>query len=163
MQSKFAYQWKEKRRARLSFLGAEIVWSILFSIADNLFSQGYLKFYPEDADLVLASAFYYQFSFTLYGLIDTILLILQIYVFALILTQRVRDIGIKYPIIIGLICTVMPILLAPYILFTSPNIIMSFFAVLLIIGLVAFIAPSARNVTLNINEDKKGNNDKFVS
>ena len=36
MKTKIVYQWKEKRRDRLSFLGAEVVFSVLFGIVNGL-------------------------------------------------------------------------------------------------------------------------------
>lgn len=164
MQAKLAYQWKQKRRGRLSFLGAEIIWSILFSIAESLIYQGYIKLYPENADSIAENAFYYQFSFTPYGLIDAAVLIIQIYVFTLILSQRVRDIGISYPVIISLIFTASPIILTPYLLFNAPSMLVVFLSILLIGGLVALLAPSAYKVDIDTNKDPKENEkNKIIS
>lgn len=160
MQAKLAYQWKQQRRGRLSFLGLEIAWSILFAIVENLVYRWYILLYPESADSIIESDFYYQFSFTPYGLIEIVLLIIQIYIFTLILSQRVRDIGISYPVIISLIFTIAPILLMPYFLFNAPTMLMVLFVVLLIGGLVALLAPSAYKVDININKapEEKENN-----
>ncbi|WP_193015289.1 MULTISPECIES: hypothetical protein [Gammaproteobacteria] len=158
MQAKLAYQWKQKRRGRLSFLGLEIAWSIFFSIAENLAYRWYISFYPEDAISIFENTFYYQFSFTPYGLIEIAFLIIQIYIFTLILSQRVRDIGIGYPVIISFIFTASPILLMPYLLFNAPTMLMVFSFVLLIGGLVALLAPSAYKIDIDINKDLKKNN-----
>ncbi|CRL59616.1 Uncharacterised protein [Proteus vulgaris] len=160
MQAKLAYQWKQQRRGRLSFLGLEIAWSILFAIVENLVYRWYILYYPENADLIIESIFYYQFSFTSYGLIEIVFLIMQIYIFTLILSQRVRDIGISYPVIISLIFTTSPILLMPYLLFNAPTMLMVLFIVLLMGGLVALLAPSAYKVDIDINKspEEKENN-----
>lgn len=160
MQAKLAYQWKQQRRGRLSFLGLEIAWSILFAIVENLVYRWYILYYPENADLIIENIFYYQFSFTSYGLIEIVFLIIQIYIFTLILSQRVRDIGISYPVIISLIFTASPILLMPYLLFNAPTMLMVLFVVLLIGGLVALLAPSAYKVDIDINKvpEEKENN-----
>lgn len=155
MQAKLAYLWKQKRRGRLSFLGAQIVWSVLFSIADLLIEQIYIRLYPEDTSSIIENAFYYSFSFTLYGVMETALVMIQIYVFTLILSQRVRDIGIKYPVIISLIFTASPIVLIPYFLFNAPTMMMVFSFILLLGGLVALLAPSAYKVDIDTNNSDK--------
>ncbi|WP_237584727.1 hypothetical protein [Proteus sp. G2666] len=158
MQAKLAYQWKQQRRGRLSFLGLEIAWTILFSIAENLAYRWYISLYPDKVELITERDFYYLFSFTPYGLIEIIFLITQVYIFTLILSQRIRDIGISYPVIISLILTVSPILLTPYLLFNAPSILMVLLSILLITGLIALLAPSAYKV--DINKDSKENNNE---
>lgn len=157
MQAKLAYQWKQQRRGRLSFLGLEIAWTIFFSIAENLADRWYIELYPEKMELITESYFYYQFSFTPYGLIEMVFLIVQVYIFTLILSQRIRDIGIGYPIIISLILTASPILLTPYLLFNAPSMLMVLISILLITGLVALFAPSAYKVDIDTNKDPKEN------
>ncbi|WP_311751921.1 hypothetical protein [Proteus columbae] len=155
MQAKLAYQWKQQRRGRLSFLGLEIAWTIFFSIAENLADRWYIELYPEKIELITESYFYYQFSFTPYGLMEIMFLITQVYIFTLILSQRIRDIGIGYPVIISLILTASPILLTPYLLFNAPSMLMVLISILLIAGLVALFAPSAYKVDINTNKDAK--------
>lgn len=155
MQAKLAYQWKKQRRGRLSFLGLEIAWTIFFSIAENLVDRWYIELSPEKMELITESYFYYQFSFTPYGLIEMVFLTVQVYIFTLILSQRIRDIGIGYPIIISLILTASPILLTPYLLFNAPSLLMVLLSILLIAGLVALLAPSAYKVDIDTNKDAK--------
>lgn len=155
MQAKLAYQWKQQRRGRLSFLGLEIAWTIFFSIAENLADRWYIELYPEKMESITESYFYYHFSFTPYGLIEIVFLIVQIYIFTLILSQRIRDIGIGYPIIISIILTASPILLTPYLLFNAPSMLMVLLSILLIAGLVALFAPSAYKVDIYTNKDAK--------
>lgn len=155
MQAKLAYQWKQQRRGRLSFLGLEIAWTIFFSIAENLADRWYIELYPEKMEPITESYFYYQFSFTPYGLMEIVFLIVQVYIFTLILSQRIRDIGIGYPIMISLILTASPILLTPYLLFNAPSMLMVLISILLITGLVALFAPSAYKVDIDTNKDAK--------
>ncbi|MEQ4921993.1 hypothetical protein [Proteus hauseri] len=152
--TKLAYQWKQKRRARLSFLGAEIYWSVLLSIIQALVYQGYVKLYPKEMDLVFQSTFYYQFSFSTFGLMEIIFFVIQIYIFTLILSQRIRDIGISYPVVIAFIFTAGSLLLMPYTLIYSPNIMMVLSFIVLIGYLIALFAPSAHKVDINTDEDK---------
>ncbi|MBG2836118.1 MULTISPECIES: hypothetical protein [Proteus] len=163
MQAKLAYQWKQQRRGRLSFLGLEIAWTIFFSIAENLADRWFISLYPEKAELVTENYFYYQFSFTSYGLMELVFLIIQVYIFTLILSQRIRDIGIGYPIVISIILTVSPILLTPYLLFNAPSMLTILYAILLITGLVALLAPSAYKVDINKVSKEKDNNSKMDS
>lgn len=149
MQAKLAYQWKQQRRGRLSFLGLEIAWSIFFFIVENLVDRWYMELYPEDMELIAENYFYYQFSFTSYGLMEMVFLIVQVYIFTLILSQRIRDIGISYPVIIALILTASPILLMPYLLFNAPSMFIVLISILLITGLIALLAPSANKVDIN--------------
>ena len=149
MQAKLAYQWKQQRRGRLSFLGLEVAWSIFFFIAENLADRWYMELYPEKTELIAESYFYYQFSFTSYGLMEIVFLIIQVYIFTLILSQRIRDIGIGYPVIISLILTASPILLTPYLLFNAPSMLIVLISILLITGLIALLAPSANKVDIN--------------
>lgn len=159
MQAKLAYQWKQQRRGRLSFLGLEIAWSIFFFIAENLADRWYIELYPENIELITENYFYYQFSFTSYGLMEIVFLIVQVYIFTLILSQRIRDIGIGYPVIISLILTASPIFLTPYLLFNTPSMFIVWISILLITGLVALLAPSAYKV--DINKDSKENNSEI--
>ncbi|WP_219410235.1 hypothetical protein [Proteus terrae] len=163
MQAKLAYQWKKQRRGRLSFLGLEIAWTIFFAIAENLADRWFILLYPEKIELVTENYFYYQFSFTSYGLMELVFLIIQVYIFTLILSQRVRDIGIKYPVIISLIFTASPIVLMPYFLFNAPTMMMVFSFVLLLGGLVALLVPSAYKVDINKVSKEKDNNSKMDS
>ncbi|MCW9688462.1 hypothetical protein [Proteus terrae] len=163
MQAKLAYQWKQQRRGRLSFLGLEIAWTIFFSIAENLADRWFISLYPEKVELVTENYFYYQFSFTSYGLMELVFLIIQVYIFTLILSQRIRDIGIGYPIVISIILTVSPILLTPYLLFNAPSMLTILYAILLITGLVALLAPSAYKVDINKVSKEKDNNNKMDS
>lgn len=84
-----------------------------------------------------------------------VFLIVQVYIFTLILSQRIRDIGIGYPIIISIILTASPILLTPYLLFNAPSMLMVLLSILLIAGLVALFAPSAYKVDIDTNKDAK--------
>ncbi|WP_100158309.1 hypothetical protein [Proteus columbae] len=161
MQAKLAYQWKQQRRGRLSFLGLEIAWTIFFFIAENLADRWYIELYPENMELIAENYFYYQFSFTPYGLMETVFLITQVYIFTLILSQRIRDIGIGHPVIISLILTASPILLTPYLLFNAPSMLMVLFSILLITGLVALLAPSAYKVDINKDSKEKENNSEI--
>ncbi|WP_238601706.1 hypothetical protein [Proteus terrae] len=163
MQAKLAYQWKQQRRGRLSFLGLEIAWTIFFAIAENLADRWFILLYPEKIELVTENYFYYQFSFTSYGLIELVFLITQVYIFTLILSQRVRDIGIGYPVFISIILTVTPILLTPYLFFNAPSMLTILYAILLITGLVALLAPSAYKVDINKVSKEKDNNSKMDS
>ena len=163
MQAKLAYQWKQQRRGRLSFLGLEIAWTIFFAIAENLADRWFILLYPEKIELVTENYFYYQFSFTSYGLMELVFLIIQVYIFTLILSQRIRDIGIGYPIVISIILTVSPILLTPYLLFNAPSMLTILYAILLITGLVALLAPSAYKVDINKVSKEKDNNSKMDS
>lgn len=147
--NKLSYQWKQKKRARLSFLGAEIIWSILLGIIQSLTYQVYMKYYPEDMDKILQSSFYYQVSFTRFGLMESIFILIQIYIYTLILSQRIRDIGIKYPVIIAFIFTVSSVLLMPYLFFYSYNFMMVLLFIILIGYLIALFAPSANKVDIN--------------
>ncbi|WP_311753406.1 hypothetical protein [Proteus columbae] len=159
MQAKLAYQWKQQRRGRLSFLGLEIAWTIFFFITENLADRWYIELYPENIELITENYFYYQFSFTSYGLMEIVFLIVQVYIFTLILSQRIRDIGIGYPVIISLILTAGPIFLTPYLLFNAPSMFIVLISILLITGLVALLAPSAYKV--DINKDSKENNSEM--
>lgn len=94
---------------------------------------------------------------------ELVFLIIQVYIFTLILSQRVRDIGIKYPVIISLIFTASPIVLMPYFLFNAPTMMMVFSFVLLLGGLVALLAPSAYKVDINKVSKEKDNNSKMDS
>lgn len=165
LSTKFSYQWKQKKRARLSFLGAELVWSVLLGVIQTLLYQGYIVLYPEDAGLALQSTFYYQFSFSLFGLMETMFIIIQIYIFTLILSQRIRDIGIKYPVAISFVFTAASLLLMPYTLIYSPNIMMLLSFIILIGYLVALFAPSAHKVDIDTHEDlkEKERNNKIVN
>lgn len=163
MQAKLAYQWKQQRRGRLSFLGLEIAWTIFFSIAENLADRWFISLYPEKIELVTENYFYYQFSFTSYGLIELAFLIVQVYIFTLILSQRIRDIGIGYPVVISIILTVSPILLTPYLLFNAPSMLAVLYAILLITGLVALLAPPARKIDINKTSKEKENSSKMDS
>ena len=159
MQAKLAYQWKQQRRGRLSFLGLEIAWTIFFFITENLADRWYIELHPENIELITENYFYYQFSFTSYGLMEIVFLIVQVYIFTLILSQRIRDIGIGYPVIISLILTASPIFLTPYLLFNAPSMFIVLISILLITGLVALLAPSAYKV--DINKDSKENNSEI--
>lgn len=144
MRSKLIHQWKYKRRARLSFLGAEILWSVVLGIIQALVYQWYLSAHPEDTGLVFKSNFYYQFSFSLFGLMEAVFAIIQIYIFTLLLTQRVRDIGIKYPFMISLVFTSASLFLAPLSMFNSSTLSVVLMFILLIGALIALFAPSAQ-------------------
>ncbi|EST58778.1 hypothetical protein K151_1564 [Proteus hauseri ZMd44] len=163
MQAKLAYQWKQQRRGRLSFFGLEIAWSIFFLIAENLADRWYITLYPEQVELITERDFYYHFSFTPYGLIEMAFLITQVYIFTLILSQRIRDIGIRYPVIISIILTVSPILLTPYLLFNAPSMLMVLYSILLITGLIALLAPSAYKVDINKDSKETENKSKIIS
>ncbi len=80
--------------------------------------------------------------------------------FTLILSQRIRDIGISYPVIISLVLTVSPILLTPYLLFNAPFMLMVLLSILLIAGLIALLAPSAYKVDINKDSKEKENNNR---
>ncbi|MEY0159407.1 hypothetical protein AB7W30_23215 [Providencia manganoxydans] len=86
MKTKIVYQWKEKRRDRLSFLGAEVVFSALFGIVNGLIYMLFMTLLPDSVENDPDKLFFYQFSFCSYGIVEFILLIAQIYVFSLILT-----------------------------------------------------------------------------
>lgn len=144
MRSKLIHQWKYKRRARLSFLGAEILWSVVLGIIQALVYQWYLSAHPEDTGLVLKSNFYYQFSFSLFGLMEAVFAIIQTYIFTLLLTQRVRDIGIKYPFMISLVFTSASLFLAPLSMFNSSTLSVVLMFILLIGALIALFTPSAQ-------------------
>ncbi|MBG5881970.1 hypothetical protein I4990_03260 [Providencia alcalifaciens] len=153
MRSKLIHQWKFKRRARLSFLGAEILWSVVLGIIQALVYQWYLSTHPEDASLVFQSNFYHQFSFSQFGLMEVLFAIIQIYIFTLLLTQRVRDMGIKYPFIISLVFTSASLFLAPLSMFNSSTFSVVFMFILLIGALIALFAPSAPETNVNIKND----------
>ncbi|HHR6078035.1 TPA: hypothetical protein ACS7ZY_000355 [Providencia alcalifaciens] len=153
MQSKLIYQWKYKRRARLSFLGAEIFWIIVLSIIQVLVYQWYLDSHPEDVELVFKSNFYYQFSFSLFGLMEIVSAAVQIYIFSLILTQRIRDIGIKYPLIIALVFTCSSLFITPLTFINQSSFLMIFMAIQLIFSLIVLFTPSARETKSSVKND----------
>ncbi|UBX48441.1 hypothetical protein LDO51_15000 [Providencia alcalifaciens] len=153
MQSKLIYQWKYKRRARLSFLGAEIFWIIVLSIIQVLVYQWYLDSHPEDVELVFKSNFYYQFSFSLFGLMEVVSAVVQIYIFSLILTQRIRDIGIKYPLIIALAFTCSSLFITPLTFINQSSFLMIFMAIQLIFSLIVLFTPSARETKSSVKND----------
>lgn len=155
MKTKIVYQWKEKRRDRLSFLGAEVVFSVLFSIANGLIYQLFITFLPDSVENNTDKLFFYQFSFSSYGIVDIILLIAQIYVFALILTQRVRDFGFKYPITIALIFTIGTMVFTPYPLLMSSDTMVIVRFILLLGYIIALLLPSSNNVECNNDEHNK--------
>ncbi|MDL4030639.1 hypothetical protein QA658_18160, partial [Proteus mirabilis] len=99
--------------------------------------------------------FFYQFSFSSYGIVEFILLIAQIYVFALILTQRVRDFGFKYPITIALIFTIGTMVLTPYPLLISSDTMVIVRFILLLGYVIALLLPSSNNVECNNDENNK--------
>ncbi|AZG98499.1 hypothetical protein [Proteus mirabilis] len=155
MKTKIVYQWKEKRRDRLSFLGAEVVFSVLFGIANGLIYQLFITFLPDSVENNTDKLFFYQFSFSSYGIVDIILLIAQIYVFALILTQRVRDFGFKYPITIALIFTIGTMVFTPYPLLMSSDTMVIVRFILLLGYIIALLLPSSNNVECNNDENNK--------
>ncbi|SPY96250.1 Uncharacterised protein [Proteus mirabilis] len=83
-----------------------MVFSVLFGIVNGLIYMLFMTLLPDSVENDPDKLFFYQFSFSSYGIVEFILLIAQIYVFTLILTQRVRDFGFKYPITIALIFTI---------------------------------------------------------
>ncbi|CAG9418330.1 hypothetical protein [Providencia alcalifaciens] len=153
MRSKLIHQWKYKRRARLSFLGVEIFWIIVLSIIQVLVYQWYLDSHPEDAELVFKSNFYYQFSFSLFGLMEVVSAVVQIYIFSLILTQRIRDIGIKYPLIIALAFTCSSLFITPLTFINQSSFLMIFMAIQLIFSLIVLFTPSARETKSSVKND----------
>ncbi|HGN2046460.1 hypothetical protein [Proteus mirabilis] len=155
MKTKIVYQWKEKRRDRLSFLGAEVVFSVLFGIMNGLIYQLFITFLPDSVENDPDKLFFYQFSFSFYGIVEFILLIAQIYVFALILTQRVRDFGFKYPITIALIFTIGTMVLTPYPLLISSDTMVIVRFILLLGYVIALLLPSSNNVECNNDENNK--------
>lgn len=155
MKTKIVYQWKEKRRDRLSFLGAEVVFSALFGIVNGLIYMLFMTLLPDSVENDPDKLFFYQFSFSSYGIVEFILLIAQIYVFALILTQRVRDFGFKYPITIALIFTIGNMVLTPYPLLISSDTMVIVRFILLLGYIIALLLPSSNNVECNNDENNK--------
>ncbi|HEJ9721897.1 TPA: hypothetical protein SMN64_002371 [Proteus mirabilis] len=155
MKTKIVYQWKEKRRDRLSFLGAEVVFSALFGIVNGLIYMLFMTLLPDSVENDPDKLFFYQFSFSSYGIVEFILLIAQIYVFALILTQRVRDFGFKYPITIALIFTIGTMVLTPYPLLISSDTMVIVRFILLLGYVIALLLPSSNNVECNNDENNK--------
>ncbi|HCT9035019.1 TPA: hypothetical protein OUB26_002106 [Proteus mirabilis] len=155
MKTKIVYQWKEKRRDRLSFLGAEVVFSALFGIVNGLIYMLFMTLLPDSVENDPDKLFFYQFSFSSYGIVEFILLIAQIYVFALILTQRVRDFGFKYPITIALIFTIGTMALTPYPLLISSDTMVIVRFILLLGYIIALLLPSSNNVECNNDENNK--------
>ncbi|MBG3036287.1 hypothetical protein GHV27_00120 [Proteus mirabilis] len=155
MKTKIVYQWKEKRRDRISFLGAEVVFSVLFGIVNGLIYMLFMTLLPDSVENDPDKLFFYQFSFSSYGIVNFILLIAQIYVFALILTQRVRDFGFKYPITIALIFTIGPMVFTPYPLLMSSDIMVIVRFIFLLGYVIALLLPSSNNVECNNDEHNK--------
>ncbi|MBI6486427.1 hypothetical protein ETG59_12280 [Proteus mirabilis] len=155
MKTKIVYQWKEKRRDRLSFLGAEVVFSALFGIVNGLIYMLFMTLLPDSVENDPDKLFFYQFSFSSYGIVEFILLIAQIYVFALILTQRVRDFGFKYPITIALFFTIGNMVLTPYPLLISSDTMVIVRFILLLGYIIALLLPSSNNVECNNDENNK--------
>ncbi len=151
MKTKIVYQWKEKRRDRLSFLGAEVVFSVLFGIVNGLIYMLFMTLLPDSVENDPDKLFFYQFSFSSYGIVEFILLIAQIYVFTLILTQRVRDFGIT----IALIFTIGTMVLTPYPLLISSDTMVIVRFILLLGYIIALLLPSSNNVECNNDENNK--------
>ncbi len=71
--------------------------------------------------MILTNYFFYQFSFSSYGIVEFILLIAQIYVFTLILTQRVRDFRFQISYHYCTDLTIGTMVLTPYPLLISSD------------------------------------------